>query len=154
GWCGVFNHKNELGEKMGLALIVFTCLLWEYRQDRLKYLILLVFGVTLLLLSQSMTSIIIAVLTLSLGLYLRSRLRPAPKVAICPTALTVGLMASVFLAGRMDAVFASVGRDSGLTGRVPIWRYSFQALLERPFLGAGWDAFWASEGGDRIRTLV
>jgi exopolysaccharide production protein ExoQ len=154
GWCGVFNHKNELGSKMAIASIIFTCLLWEYPQNRLKYLILLFSGVVLLALSQSMTSIIITVVTLSVGLYLRSRLRTAQKVAVYAIALLVGLTATVFLEGRMDAVFASVGRDSGLTGRVPLWRYSFQAVIERPFLGSGWDAFWTSDGGDRIRNLV
>jgi O-antigen ligase len=154
GWCGVFNHKNELGSKVGIALIVFTCLLWEYPQNLLKYLILLISGVVLLALSQSMTSIIITVLTLGIGLYLKLRLRPAQKVAVYALALIVGLSATMFLQGRMDSVFALIGRDSSLTGRVPLWQYSADAVLERPLLGSGWDAFWLSKGGDNIRNMV
>jgi exopolysaccharide production protein ExoQ len=153
-WRGVFTHKNELGHSMGIALIVLICLLWESRQDRPIYLILLFLGVALLVLSKSVTSIIVTILTLSIGLYRRLRLRPAQRVAFLAIALLVGLAATVFLQSRMDSIFAMVGRNSTLTGRVPVWQLSADAVLQRPLLGAGWDAFWPGTGGDHIRSLV
>jgi exopolysaccharide production protein ExoQ len=47
-----------------------------------------------------------------------------------------------------------MGRDSNLTGRLPIWRLSIAAMLHRPLLGSGWDAFWPGPEGDTIRSLV
>lgn len=153
-WRGIFSHKNELGRTMGIALIVFTCLLWEYRQNRVIYLLLLSLGVALLVLSRSMTSIFVAAATLCFGLYWRAWLRPAQKVVLLALLLLAGLAATVFLQSRTDAIFALVGRDSSLTGRVPLWQHSADAVLQRPLLGAGWDAFWPGTGGDYIRSLV
>jgi O-antigen ligase len=153
-WRGVFSHKNELGHSMGIALIVLICLRWESRQNRPVYLILLLLGVALLVLSKAMTSIIVTALTLSIGLYRRLRLRPAQRVAFLAIALLVGLSATMFLQSRMGSIFAMVGRDSTLTGRIPLWQLSADAVLQRPLLGAGWDAFWTGTGGDYIRSLV
>jgi exopolysaccharide production protein ExoQ len=154
GWRGVFSHKNGLGNAMGIALIAFACLLWESRRKPLRYILPLVTGLGLLALSRSMTSIVVTLLTLSIGLYLRLRLRPAHKVALYATALLVALGAGLALNGRMHSVFALVGRDSSLTGRIPLWHFSANAMLERPLLGSGWDAFWPGKGGDKIRNLV
>jgi exopolysaccharide production protein ExoQ len=153
-WRGIFSHKNELGRTMGIALIVFTCLLWESRQNRSVYLVLLSLGVALIVLSQSMTSIIVTVLTLSIGFYRRLRLRPAQTVAFLAMVLLAGFAATLSLRGRMDSVFAILGRDSSLTGRIPVWQLSAAAVLRHPLLGLGWDAFWLSAEGDTIRSLV
>jgi O-antigen ligase len=153
-WRGIFAHKNELGRTMGIALIVFICLLWDSRQNRAIYLILFFLSVVLLALSQSMTSIIVTVLTLSIAFYHRSRLRPAQRVAFLAMALLVGFGATLYLQSRMDSIFAMIGRDSNLTGRIPLWRLSIAAMLHRPLLGAGWDAFWPGPDGDTIRSLV
>jgi O-antigen ligase len=153
-WRGVFTHKNELGHSMGIALIALICLLWESPENRPIYLILLCLGVALLVLSKSMTSISVTALTLSIGLYRRLRLRPAQRVAFLAIALLVGLAATVLLQNRVDSVFAMMGRNSTLTGRVPVWQLSADAVLQRPLLGSGWDAFWPGTGGDRIRSLV
>jgi exopolysaccharide production protein ExoQ len=154
GWRGVFAHKNELGTKMGVATIVFSCLLWEERKNRLIYLMLLFASVALLLLSRSMTSLIVTAMALSIGLYRSLRLRPVQKVAFVAIASLVGLPATVYLQSRTDSILAMMGRDSSLTGRIPLWQYSADAILHRPLLGAGWDAFWVGEGGDRIRNMV
>jgi exopolysaccharide production protein ExoQ len=153
-WRGIFAHKNELGRTMGIALIVFICLLWESRQNRSTDLIFFSLGVALLVLSRSMTSIIVTVLTLSVGFYRRSRLRPSQSVAFLATSLLVGFVATVYLQSRMDSIFEMIGRDSNLTGRIPLWRLSIAAMLHRPLLGAGWDAFWPGPDGDTIRSLV
>jgi len=153
-WRGVFNHKNDLGSKMGIAILVFTCLLWESRRNRMIYAALLLLAVAVIVLSRSMTSIIVTVLTLSFGIYRRMRFRPAEKVVFAALGPLVALAAVFFLQGRTDQIFALIGRDSSLTGRVPLWQLSFAAVFQRPLLGAGWDAFWPGKGGDTIRSLI
>jgi exopolysaccharide production protein ExoQ len=154
GWRGVYNHKNPLGISMGVDLIAMACLLWESRQNRLMYQILLLPAAVLLLLSRSMTAIIVTAITLCLGTYLRLRLHRAHKVAVYAMGLLAGFAATIFLQGRLDSIFALIGRDSSLTGRIPLWQYSAAAVLERPIFGAGYDAFWPGKGGDYIRDLV
>jgi O-antigen ligase len=154
GWRGVFTHKNELGTKMGIALLVFTSLLWESRKNRMMHVFFLFLGVALLVLSSSMTSTIVVALTLSIGWYVKLRLRPVQKVALGATVLLVVFAAGVFLQGRMDSVFALVGRNATLTGRIPLWQFSAGAVLQRPLLGAGWDAFWFSREADNIRNQI
>jgi exopolysaccharide production protein ExoQ len=154
GWRGVFSHKNGLGGSMGIALIAFTTLLWEDKRNRIVWLILLLPALVLLAFSRSMTATIVTMMTLGLGLFWRWRLRAAQKVAVYAVVLIITLGAGLFLQGRMDSVFALIGRDSSLTGRLPLWEFSTDAVMERPLLGAGWDGFWPGKGGDNIRNLV
>jgi exopolysaccharide production protein ExoQ len=153
-WRGVFDQKNELGRLVGLGIVVFTCLLWESRRNRLFYLIPLSLGFALIVLSRSMTALIVTLVTLFLGLNLRLRLRPAQSVALFATVLLLGLPATIFLQGHMNSVYAFMGRDSTLTGRMPLWELSTTAVLHRPLLGAGWDVFWTSPDSDNIRSLI
>lgn len=153
-WRGVFSHKNQFGLTMGIALLVFCCLLWESREDRTINLGFLCLAICLLAASRSLTSLIVTSLTLCVGLWRRLRLHPAQRVALLATSLLVGLGAAFFLEGRTDAVLALLGRDSTLTGRVPLWQLSADLIFRRPLLGSGWDAFWLGSGGDYIRSLV
>jgi exopolysaccharide production protein ExoQ len=151
---GIFTHKNELGRTMGIAIIVFICLIWESRQNRAIYLCFLSLGVALLVLSNSITSVIVTVATISIGVFWRLRLRPIQKVALLALGALAALPATLLLEDRMESVFALVGRNGTLTGRVPLWHLAADAVLRRPFLGAGWDAFWPGTGGDYIRSLI
>ena len=42
-------------------------------------------------------------------------------------------------------VFALVGRDSSLTGRLPLWQEVFKEIAKRPLLGYGYSGFWVAE---------
>lgn len=152
-WRGVFSHKNELGHEMGMAIIAFICLFWESWDNRPIYLVLLTLSVVLLLFSKSVSAIIVTGLTLFIWLYRALRLRPAQRVAFIAIVLLAGLAGGVFVQSRMDSILATMGRDTTLTGRVPLWQLSAEAILKRPMLGAGWDAFWPGTGGDYIRSL-
>jgi exopolysaccharide production protein ExoQ len=154
GWRGVYTQKNELARMVGLALVVFTCLLWESRRNRLVYVVPLALGFGLIVLSRSMTGLIVTTLTLFFGFYRRLRLRPAQSMALFTIVLFFGFGVTVFLQNHMDPVFALIGRDSTLTGRTALWRLGTAAALKRPLLGAGWDVFWAGPEGDTIRSLV
>ena len=153
-WRGVFTHKNELGHSIGFALIAVICLLWDSRRHRIVHLSLLGLGVALLILSRSMTSTIVVALTLFLGGYWRLRLRPAQRFAVLAMATLLAVAGTAVVATHVDSVLHLVGRDSTLTGRVPMWRLAVASVGDRPLLGAGWDAFWPGPEGDRIRSLV
>lgn len=154
GWRGVFGHKNGLGSSMGIAIIAFVCLFWDQQRNRLMWLAFLFPAVVLLAFSRSMTATIVTVVTICIGLLRTLRLPPAKRVALYAVALILALGATLYLQDRMDKVFAAMGRDSSLTGRLPLWKYSTEAVLQRPFLGAGWDGFWPGKAGDRIRVWV
>jgi O-antigen ligase len=154
GWRGVYVHKNVMARVMGLAVVVFLCLIWDAGWDRLKYVIPLILAVVLIVLSKSMTAVVVTVLTLSLGFFRRLRLRPAQIVALLAFVMLLGLAATLYLQGHTDTLFAWMGRDSTLTGRTTLWQIAGAAVLKRPLLGAGWDVFWASSDGDNIRNLI
>jgi exopolysaccharide production protein ExoQ len=153
-WRGIFTHKNELGRTMGIAIIVFICMIWESRQNRVIYLGFLSLAVALLALSNSITSIVVTVGTICIGFFWKLRLRSIQKVGLLALAALAGLSATLLLQDRMESVFALVGRNGTLTGRVPLWHLATDAVLRRPLLGAGWDAFWPGTGGDYIRSLI
>jgi exopolysaccharide production protein ExoQ len=43
-----------------------------------------------------------------------------------------------------DIVFSSTGRDSSLTGRVPLWQELIRLGSRKPILGSGYASFWSS----------
>jgi exopolysaccharide production protein ExoQ len=153
-WRGVFTHKNVMSRIVGLGIIVFTCLLWETRRYRWGYVPLIFLGIVLIVLCKSMTAIIVTGLTLSLGAYRKLRPSPAQAVAVFAITLLLVLAGAVYLQGEADFVFASMGRDITLTGRTQLWELSSAAVLQRPLLGAGWDAFWSSSTADTIRHII
>jgi len=153
-WRGVFLHKNVMARIVGLAIIVFAYLFWDSRRSRVVFLVPLFLGIVLLVLSRSMTAAAVVALTLALGMYRKLRLRPAESVALFAVGLLLGLAVTAYLQGDMDSVFALMGRNSSLTGRTQLWQFAAAAVLQRPLLGAGWDAFWGSFSGDSIRALV
>lgn len=68
-----------------------------------------------------------------------------------PRRIPIVLLASVLLIGVMDwlfevkaAVVTFLGRDSGLTTRVPMWE-SLLSMAENPIIGFGFESFWTGE---------
>jgi O-antigen ligase len=63
------------------------------------------------------------------------------------TGIAVAMFTGVYMfmthAGR---VFEALGRNSNLSGRSDLWAYVWAAVLKRPLLGYGYDAFWAGLG--------
>ncbi|BAZ16525.1 O-antigen polymerase [Calothrix sp. NIES-4071] len=144
-WKGVFGYKNLLGAIMVVSS--FTFLLLPTNGSQLQKIYKwtgLVFGIILMLLSTSKTSLVVTAL-LFLILFFYRYFRLASKTAIIfldLVILVVGAALTVVLTNWTELLTA-LGRDPTLTGRTPMWGIAITRLMDRPLLGFGRGAFWA-----------
>lgn len=150
---GVTTNKNMFG------LIVFVIslgVLWNFRwllmnrgePNRGRRLvaegILLVFGLFLLIIAHSSTSLACFLLGsgLMLATHLRAiRRRPSRVYLLGLAIFAVGGLAMVF--GGAGGVANALGRDSTFSGRTDIWAALIPAA-SNPIIGSGFDSFWNS----------
>ncbi|MFO1393251.1 MAG: O-antigen ligase family protein [Steroidobacteraceae bacterium] len=148
---GVTTNKNSLG------LIVFVIslgLFWNVRcllidknaphrgRRLLAQCTSLAFGIALLQLANSATSVIC--FALGAGLMLATSLEAIRKSPRRVLAISLGIVlagAVGLFVGGGSAVSESLGRGSGLTGRLDIWSASL-ASAGNPFFGTGFESFW------------
>ena len=71
---------------------------------------------------------------------LRSAFPLRPALGLLIVTAVVGSATLLWL--HSGTVLNAAGRDSQLTGRVPLWTSVLQAVGERPLLGYGYGAFW------------
>jgi exopolysaccharide production protein ExoQ len=148
---GVTTNKNTLGM---IVFLVSIGALWNVRallmdkeaSNRTRRLLaqgtLLTFGIVLLQMAHSATSIACFVLGggLILATGLRSmRIRPGRVHALCLGIVLGGGL--TFLLGGQSIVTGALGRNSSLTGRTDIWKASL-AAADNPIIGTGFESFW------------
>lgn len=154
---GVYPHKNILGAAMALAFLVE----WYLREHQgwakiLRLLSLCAYG-SLLIASDSMTSIVTVVAALCTvwtfrTLYTRSQI-PALALGLF---LVVGVGAAALIGIGAADVMGLLGRSSDLTGRTELWSTVYESILEKPLLGFGFSGFWkgASSSSDNVRGQI
>ncbi|MCA0929564.1 O-antigen ligase family protein [Ruegeria profundi] len=145
-WNGIFLHKNGLG-----AACVMTLLTSFYAIGQVKGKLKLVFQVTfflgllLLVASESRTSQVVALVSMSALVV--SRIIPRFEViwAICFilfSVLLISLIAFLLSSPLADPLFALIGRKPTLSERIPIWELTWPYVMDRFWLGWGYGVFW------------
>ena len=59
--------------------------------------------------------------------------------------LSQAVLISIANTSIADLFFSSTGRDSSLTGRVPLWQELIRIGSQRPLLGSGYGSFWSGK---------
>lgn len=153
---GVWGHKNELGRAMVFSTLVSCAILLSSQRKTWWIFLLLCTSLALLGASRSAQAVIVVSAALIFFLPLvvllsRSNRRFNWRIfsSILVTAATFALLVEF----ATDPILAAVGRDSTLTDRTLIWELVADLGWERPWLGAGYGAFWTSSAayvfGDR-----
>lgn len=147
-WQGVFTQKNACGRAMVFAL---ACV---FAQGSLRTLrtwqicAVAVFALELVM-SGSRGAWVIAVCLLAawcLGCTC-ARFNRSTRMALALAAAAVACLAAVVFALEFSSIVLLLGRDPTLTGRTAIWQQVWIAILHRPVLGYGFDAFWQGNKG-------
>lgn len=153
-WRGLAVHKNTFG-----ALCVYSTLFWVHawaaRDLPLKRCLLPLLATLVCLIgSQSTTSLVMAIFVSVLLLYLLRM----------PKALS-GFSSFIMLVSTLVVLFSllviwnglptpeellvtltgEIGKDASFTGRDVIWAAVIEQIKQRPWLGAGYSAFWLSD---------
>lgn len=160
---GVSTNKNMLGVmllviSLGTVWHLLNLIRTKNHPNRIRHLLaqgtLLAFGVALLGMADSATSI--ACFALGSGLMLATRLRmfrlrPMRVHLLCVAIALAG--ASAFLLGGEGDVAHVLGRKSNLSGRTIIWDAVLGAAGS-PVFGTGFESFWISPNAQIFqRTL-
>jgi O-antigen ligase len=160
---GVTTNKNSLGLIVYLVSLGALWSVWVLLKDKkapnrtrrlVAQITLLAFGVALLQMAHSATSI--ACFILGGGLMLATglpaiRSRPGRVHALCLTIVLAGALAMLF--GGGSALSSALGRGSGLSGRSDIWNAAL-AAADNPIIGTGFESFWNANAHKVARTLT
>ncbi len=144
-WRGVFIQKNTYGRYMVMAVITFLCLRTR-RGQHMGKLVLIILALCLLAGSLSAGSYVMMAFSALLVVFYQ--LLYLPRKNLIPIGIIAGAMlaaCATFVALNAGTVFEILGRNSTLTGRVPLWRFLGYKIAQRPWLGYGYVGFWSTE---------
>jgi exopolysaccharide production protein ExoQ len=149
GWRGIFAHKQQCAAAVTLFLV--TAFHWEPNRAIQKPLrvIYIVLCILVIVMSQSRTGWLLALLALVLTGALRVLQRFAAKDAffIVLTAIPIISGLAYLISLLATLILTSVGKDPTLSDRTTIWSAVWYAITQHPWLGYGYEAFWKGLAG-------
>jgi exopolysaccharide production protein ExoQ len=154
-WQGVFFQKNTLGRMMCLAIICFTFIAKGQRRYRLACLIMIPLCVVLLALTGSVTAVLVTAGLIALVLFIPVLRWPSRKfAAFIIGAVLAAIPVAALIISNAETVLRALGKESTLTGRLPLWALVKAEIMTKPLLGFGYTAFWSTADAERIRLVV
>ncbi len=143
GFRGVFEQKNPLGQAMMVGVLAGLHGLRIGGRRRLRCLGIIGLCTIVAVMSQSATSLL-AILAIFIfhiigGLYIKGGGRRLLSFWLA----IVASLAFIVLMINIDLILVYMDKDPTLTGRTDLWPYVIEAILQKPFLGWGFTAFWS-----------
>jgi len=145
---GPFTQKNLLARIAVLGAIVF--LVNALQERRRKFILWGGFfvNVLLILLSTSKTALLLLLMILFLlPLYKALRWKTTKVIPIVIFVILVGGSIAAMVLANWESSLSALGRDPSLSGRTGLWEASIEKILEQPWFGYGYQAFWREGGG-------
>ncbi|MDO6712201.1 hypothetical protein Q4567_15810 [Aliiglaciecola sp. 2_MG-2023] len=151
---GVFPEKNRLGQ----VLVYYFCLSFALFKRNTVNMAIFAMACFLMLGNKSATAL---VLTLMLpAFFYISKLFYGNQKSIMVNSFAAFILVFIttsILIFTYEYLLLLLGKDPTLTGRTDLWHYGIESVMENPFLGFGYNAFWKYEGGmggEYIRILL
>jgi exopolysaccharide production protein ExoQ len=147
-WRGPMTQKNLLARLMVLSCVISLLSAWI--ADRGKILAWLSCSVSMLMLmlSGSKTGLLVLIVLLALiPLYRALRWRGTLLIPILIAVILIGGTFGTMVVANWESLLLGFGRDPSLSGRTDLWIASIDKIMERPWLGYGFQAFWQDNGG-------
>jgi exopolysaccharide production protein ExoQ len=155
GMQGVYNLKNSLGRMMSLGVLCFVLLAFDERRKKAVHVGMLLLCGVLLVLSKSATAVVVTMLMLA-TLPFRKLLYLRPRRLLAAITVTVPMVAAAtfWVVESSEDILSAFGRESSLSGRIPLWQLVVRAIWDRPIRGYGFSVFWNSWEGERVSDTV
>lgn len=155
GMQGVYNLKNSLGRMMSLGALCFALLALSERRRRTRNLVMFLLCCTLLVLSKSATAVVVTLLMLVL-LPFRKLLYLRTQKLLAAVAILIPLMAAAtfWIVESSEGILEVLGRNSTLSGRIPLWQLVLKSISDHPIRGYGFTAFWNGWAGERVSHAI
>lgn len=148
-WQGVMNHKNAFGRISLLAMLIFYHKFLTVKGIRKTLILLLIVISTFMLIkSNSATAfVLLGILGLAVWMIRTSwRLRKDWPIFIL-FIVSLMLILSLLLISEYTSILELLGRDTTLTGRLPLWKNIMPYLIEKFWFGYGYRVFWVDPTG-------
>lgn len=154
-WRGVFLHKNAFGRFMTLGAALNALVGTKTARFRSFHLIASLLCLALVILSQSRTAwVVTVVLVASYGVFRAFQARLVFAIPLLSLIGTLVGAAAIYVYANLQGILFALGRDMSLSGRVPLWTASVQDVLNRPWLGHGYRAYWLGERSASVDALI
>lgn len=146
-WSGITGDKNLFGALMAMGVLTWT-FRWiaEPSNRRLSGLWVLVM-IGLLLLSNSLTSVLLT--CVALCPFIPLRLVKRVRGLAGPVIILSGWFGTLIIRSLMDnpeRYFGLFGRNSTFSGRNKVWELAWQLIQQKPWLGYGVGSLWGADG--------
>ncbi|MGH7998957.1 MAG: O-antigen ligase family protein [Brasilonema sp.] len=152
-WAGIYKFKQFLGRMIALTTTIFLANLLNKQSNRWLALSGLLASIALLYLSKSATYLIAfaaSILLLPIFKILKQRFSSVRVILLLFIAILVAASVTLISMNIETIVVDVLNKDIQFNGRTPVWTYSIEKVLQRPYLGYGYAAFWESEFGANI----
>jgi exopolysaccharide production protein ExoQ len=150
GHAGIYGQKNVLGYAAALMLLIgVSNVLFRRMWFRLIGIFLVVSGVLLVIVSQSKTSLGLAVIAPALAMVLLWTAVTFRVDLGLLSAVLVGMLSLCWIVATqvfeisIDDLLYFLLHDSTFSGRIYIWEFVGRYIDQRPFLGHGYNGFWS-----------
>jgi exopolysaccharide production protein ExoQ len=146
-------HANTLGSMMAIMVLAAIALRRSSERHRGWYLLWILIGLILMILTKSRTAMIGFVAALWVWMIFGSANRKR-LAALCVLTLALAIPAVLLLFGEQIGLMAKqavlMGREDSspetLTGRIPLWEFLISNYLDaRPLFGYGFQGFWTPQ---------
>lgn len=156
GLQGIYPSKNICAAVT--AGFLTTAFLYKFKgkggpMKRLAYVVLLI---ALIIGSTARTGWIVTLLVvgfIALMRFMRS-VRPIERITLAWFLPALTAVGTWFVYSNQAEIAVALGKDPTFSGRTNIWSVMFLAIVERPFLGFGYDAFFIVGSGELHRLSL
>jgi exopolysaccharide production protein ExoQ len=155
-WRGIYPHKQMLGMHMALGVLLCTVLALDSpgRRRVMFWPGAILCGV-LTVLSGSATAVFVMLVSLSaLPLLRLLQRRGLVGLTVVTFVVSFGICVALVVFDQSEVILAQLGKESTLTGRLPLWNYVVERIAERPLLGYGYNGFWLGTTGPSESVLL
>jgi O-antigen ligase len=153
-WSGVYGNKGGLGRAMALATTALVLVALDGGRYRWLFWGAGAGTFMVLLFARSAGSLVVCLAVLLLiPLYRALRFRFTTALGLWILVVLLGAIALTLVASNLESSLSLLGRDATLTGRTEIWAAVVASIIERPWLGYGYNAFWQEWSGPSAAVL-
>ncbi|CAO4152963.1 O-antigen ligase family protein [Methylorubrum aminovorans] len=155
-WRGAFGHKNSTGTAAALALVFAAYGFYSGALWRSVMVVLGLGALVTLLMSNSVTALIAAILATGIGFgcLLMVSAKPEERFAvIIAAAFGVGLLIFAVVS-LSDSGLEFAGRDATLTGRTDVWSFTQSMIDRRPIWGYGHGAWGTPSFAEGVLVVL
>jgi O-antigen ligase len=146
-WRGPFTQKNLLARIAVLGSLVFLLLALDSPKRRVVLWGGFSLCLLLVLLTTSKTGLLLLfTLIVLVPLYKALRWKGTTVIPLLIIGILITGTITTLVTANWEATLLALGRDPSLSGRTSLWEGAIEKIMQRPWLGYGYQGFWLEEG--------